>query len=285
MASGSERALLPAHDDIVWHRPGGRPSLGIATGRLVPDRHPAPPGGRGGIGRSRVEAVQAFGRGGATTTAPGAIPGRDSVEPPDHPAPDDAAAGGPIGWDADQPGCLDRAPAGDRARCRVLLRLRRRAPGDRRRAVPGVHAAGPCGWGTGSAKRAVQPLRRPSRPSGRLRVDHGRLCRPRHRPGVRLDDALGRLRDGPASRGLDRVHLSSAERTQRGGRERGAALPLVRSDDALLLVPVVVWCGGAAWILLASGVLTPIAALLVAAAGPVARRRGARRLARGNVSA
>ena len=55
-------------------------------------------------------------------------------------------------------------------------------------------------------------------------------------------------------------------------------------EDALLLVPVVVWCGGASWILLASGVLTPIAALLVAAAGPVARR-GARRLSRGNASA
>ena len=64
------------------------------------------------------------------------------------------------------------------------------------------------------------------------------------------------------------------------------ALPcrLFDPDDALLLVPVVVWCGGASWILLASGVLTPVAALLVAAAGPVARR-GARRPARGDASA
>ncbi len=64
------------------------------------------------------------------------------------------------------------------------------------------------------------------------------------------------------------------------------ALPcrLFDPDDALLLVPVVVWCGGASWILLANGVLTPVAAPLVAAAGPVARR-GARRLPRGNASA
>ena len=56
-------------------------------------------------------------------------------------------------------------------------------------------------------------------------------------------------------------------------------------DDALLLVPLVVWCGGASWILLASGVLTPVAALLVAAAGPVAcRRRSARRPAREDAS-
>ncbi len=47
-------------------------------------------------------------------------------------------------------------------------------------------------------------------------------------------------------------------------------------DDALLLVPVVVWCGGASWILLASGVLTPIAALLLAVAGLAARRRAVR---------
>lgn len=47
-------------------------------------------------------------------------------------------------------------------------------------------------------------------------------------------------------------------------------------DDALLLVPVAIWCGGASWILLASGVLTPVAALLVAAGGLTARRRALR---------
>ena len=36
-------------------------------------------------------------------------------------------------------------------------------------------------------------------------------------------------------------------------------------DDAMLVVPVAIWCGGASWILLASGVLTPLAAILVSA--------------------
>lgn len=47
----------------------------------------------------------------------------------------------------------------------------------------------------------------------------------------------------------------------------GAGRPARRfdPDDAMLLVPIVVWCGGASWILLAAGVLTPLAALLVTA--------------------
>lgn len=36
-------------------------------------------------------------------------------------------------------------------------------------------------------------------------------------------------------------------------------------DDAMLVVPFAIWCGGASWILLASGVLTPLAAILVSA--------------------
>ena len=148
-----------------------------------------------------------------------------------------------------------------------------------------VHAAGPCGRGAGPAKRAVQPFRWPLRPSSRLRVDHGRVCRPRHRPGTRLDDARDRLRDGSAGRGLDRLHLSAAEQTRGGGQGDGA-LPCrpFDPDDALLLVPVAVWCGGASWILLASGVLTPVAALPAAAAGPVVRK-GARRPAGRDASA
>ncbi len=47
-------------------------------------------------------------------------------------------------------------------------------------------------------------------------------------------------------------------------------------DDAMLLVPLAIWCGGGSWILLASGVLTPIAALLVAATELAARRRALR---------
>ncbi|WP_419728194.1 CDP-alcohol phosphatidyltransferase family protein [Lichenicola sp.] len=34
-------------------------------------------------------------------------------------------------------------------------------------------------------------------------------------------------------------------------------------DDMMLLVPPVIWCGGAGWILLASGLLTPLALLCV----------------------
>ncbi len=46
--------------------------------------------------------------------------------------------------------------------------------------------------------------------------------------------------------------------------------------DTPPLVPVGVWYGGASWILPASGVLIPIAALLVAVAGLAARRRALR---------
>lgn len=44
-------------------------------------------------------------------------------------------------------------------------------------------------------------------------------------------------------------------------------------DDAMLLVPVAIWCGGAFWVLLASGVLTPLAVILVGATHRSTRAR------------
>lgn len=44
-------------------------------------------------------------------------------------------------------------------------------------------------------------------------------------------------------------------------------------DDAMLLVPVAIWCGGAFWVLLASGVLTPLAVILVGATRRSTRAR------------
>ena len=34
-------------------------------------------------------------------------------------------------------------------------------------------------------------------------------------------------------------------------------------DDAMLVLPVLIWCGGAVWVLLASGLVTPLAAILL----------------------
>ena len=43
-------------------------------------------------------------------------------------------------------------------------------------------------------------------------------------------------------------------------------------DDAMLVVPLAIWCGGAGWILLLAGLLTPMAALLIAVLKLQARR-------------
>jgi phosphatidylglycerophosphate synthase len=47
-------------------------------------------------------------------------------------------------------------------------------------------------------------------------------------------------------------------------------------DDVMLVVPIAIWCGAAPWILLASGILTPIAAVLVGGLRVTARKRTAR---------
>jgi len=52
--------------------------------------------------------------------------------------------------------------------------------------------------------------------------------------------------------------------------------PVIRNfdpDDAMLVVPLAIWCGGSGWILLACGVLTPLAAIGVCISRLVQRRR------------
>lgn len=49
-------------------------------------------------------------------------------------------------------------------------------------------------------------------------------------------------------------------------------------DDMMLVVPLTIWCGHATWILLASGILTPLAAILVTVLGWTTRARVRRRL-------
>ncbi len=75
------------------------------------------------------------------------------------------------------------------------------------------------------------------------------------------------------------VRLNMPKASIGAGGERPLPCRPFDPDDAMLLVPVAIWCGGASWILLASRILTPIAALLAAAAG-LAHRRHALRLAR-----
>ena len=47
-------------------------------------------------------------------------------------------------------------------------------------------------------------------------------------------------------------------------------------DDVMLALPLVIWCGGAGWVLLASGLVTPLALLGVLLVRHVARRGAAR---------
>ena len=49
-------------------------------------------------------------------------------------------------------------------------------------------------------------------------------------------------------------------------------------DDVMLILPLAIWCGGARWIVLASGLITPLVAILLGAIA-LARRGTARRSA------
>jgi phosphatidylglycerophosphate synthase len=67
---------------------------------------------------------------------------------------------------------------------------------------------------------------------------------------------------------LNIVHLASV----RGYRLAPGVT--VDPDDAMVLVPVLIWCGLAAPMLTVAAVVTPLAAIGVAVAGLAARRRG-----------
>lgn len=57
------------------------------------------------------------------------------------------------------------------------------------------------------------------------------------------------------------------------GRPRSPIIRKFDPDDAMLIVPIAIWCGGSGWILLACGVLTPLGAIGVALSRLVERRR------------
>ena len=59
-----------------------------------------------------------------------------------------------------------------------------------------------------------------------------------------------------------------------GGSGRGAVPRRpVDPDDVMLVVPFAIWCGGASWVLLASGVLTPMAMIGLSVARLLVRDR------------
>lgn len=58
-----------------------------------------------------------------------------------------------------------------------------------------------------------------------------------------------------------------------GTRQRSPVIRNFDPDDAMLVVPVAIWCGGSGWILLACGVLTPLAAIGVGLSRLIQRRR------------
>lgn len=58
-----------------------------------------------------------------------------------------------------------------------------------------------------------------------------------------------------------------------GTRPRSPVIRNFDPDDAMLLVPIAIWCGGSGWILLACGVLTPLAAIGVGLSRLVQQRR------------
>lgn len=64
-----------------------------------------------------------------------------------------------------------------------------------------------------------------------------------------------------------------AREPPRGGQSRAPVIRNFDPDDAMLLVPIAIWCGEAGWILLACGVLTPLAAVGVALSRLAQQRR------------
>lgn len=65
----------------------------------------------------------------------------------------------------------------------------------------------------------------------------------------------------------------SIEPPSTGRRPRAPVIRNFDPDDAMLLVPIGIWCGGSGWILLACGVLTPLAAIGVGLSRLVQQRR------------